>query len=371
MIGAGRLAIALGVASVAIARGGTAQPAIADSSVVLAGLVVAKESGIPVGYSVVSIPALGELGRERYTTAQGAFAFLGLPAGTYRLRAKHLGYSARDVDVQLTKGRTEVRVELTQIALRLAAVRVVARQECTNPGPPDTVLSPEFATLFEQVRQNAERLRLLVERYPYRYFVERTFFDQLRNGESRLVATDTVGFHSDHGWRYRPGQMISTVVGGRRREYVMNLPSLVDVVDSAFLANHCFRYAGTDTLSGETLLRVDFYAAKGLRGPDVDGAVYLDTTTLQIRGARVALTRPPSVFRGIQGMTATTIFDEVVPSIPIPAYVTGTKILRSRPGPQAPVSAAETQRLLEVQFLRDLPGTPPTSSAPPGGLGRL
>ena len=365
MIRAIGLSTALAVAWAAIPRSGTAQVANADPLVVLAGVVVAKEDGAPLGYSVVSIPALGEIGRERYTTPQGAFAFPGLPAGMHRLRVKHLGYSPRDVDVQVTPGRTELRVELTRIALRLAAVRVVAREECTSPGPPNPTLVPEFATLFEQVRQNAERLRLLMERYPYRYFVERSFFDQLRNGESRFVATDTVGFQSDHGWRYRPGRMISTVVEGHRREYLMNLPTLVDVVDSAFLANHCFRYAGTDTVGGRTLVRVDFYAAKWLRGPDVDGAVYLDTATFQIRAARVALTRPPALLRGVQGMTATTIFEEVVPSIPIPSYVTGTKILRSRAGPRAPVSAIETQTLLGVRFVRDLPGSPTGTPTPP------
>src|SRR3712207_8109451 len=65
--------------------------------------------------------------------------------------------------------------------------------------PPRSTLFPyttlfRSATLFEQVRENADRLRLLVDRYPYRYFVERSFFDRLRNGESRLVATDTIGF---------------------------------------------------------------------------------------------------------------------------------------------------------------------------------
>ncbi|MFN2565427.1 MAG: hypothetical protein ABR499_10510 [Gemmatimonadaceae bacterium] len=245
-------------------------------------------------------------------------------------------------------------------------MRVVAREECTNPGPPDPTLSPDFATLFEQVRQNAERLRLLVERYPYRSFVERTFFDRLRSGESRLVARDTVAYQSDHGWRYKPGRIISTIVERHRREQVMNLPSFVDVVDSAFLVNHCFRYAGTDTLGGRTLLRVDFYAAKRLREPDVDGAVYLDTATFQIRGARFALTRPPRGLRGVEGVMATTIFEEVVPSIPVPAHVTGTKILRARPGPRAAVSAIEMQTLLEVRFLRELPGSPASSPAPPG-----
>lgn len=366
MTRAGRFAATVAVACAALPRDGGAQ-ASADSSAVLVGVVVAREGGAPLGYSVVSIPGIGERGRERYTTAQGSFAFFGLAPGTYRLRVKHLGYSPRDVELSLAEQRSEVRVELTRIAVRLAAVRVVAREECTSPGPPDAAAFPELATLFGQVREAAERMRLLVDRYPYRYYVERSFYDQLRNGESRLVSLDTVGFQSDHGWRYRPGRMISAVGDGRRREYVLNLPGLVDVVDSAFLANHCFRYAGIDTLGGRMLLRIDFYAAKRLRGPDVDGAVYLDTASYQIRGARVALTRPPGLVRDLQGMTATTLFEEIVPSIPLPVYVAGTKILRSRPGPQARVSAIETQRLLEVRFVRELPGAPVASPSPPPG----
>ena len=99
------------------------------------------------------------------------------------------------------------------------------------------------------------------------------------------------------------------------------------------------------------------------------GDQYLDTATFQIRGARVTLTRLPSGLREIQGMMATTTFEEVVPSIPIPSYVAGTKILRSRSGRRARVATIETQVLLEVRFLRDIPGTssaPPTPPPPPG-----
>jgi hypothetical protein len=330
------------------------QPA---STVLLTGIVVGKESGLPLGYSVVSIPALGEAGRERYTTAEGTFAFPGIPRGAYTLRVKHLGYAPRDVPVDTIQERADIRVELTRVAVRLATVRVVAREACARPGPPDVTLAPELATLFEQVRQNADRLRLLVERHPYRYFVERSFFDQFRDGETRLVKTDTVAFVSSHGWRYKPGRMISTVTERGGREYVLNLPSLVEVGDSAFIANHCFRYAGTDTIGARTTLRIDFYAAQRLRGPDVDGSLYLDTATFQIRAARVALTQMPASFRPLQGLSATTLFDEVVPSVPVPSFVVGTRILRTRRGSRSLTSTIETQTLLDVRFLKDVPGT--------------
>jgi hypothetical protein len=108
----------LAAACVAIPQDGAAQAASSDSSAILAGVVVGKEDGVPLGYSIVSIPALGEKGRERYTTAHGGFAFPGLAAGTHRLRVKHLGYSPHKVDVAVTQGRTEIRVKLARIAVR-------------------------------------------------------------------------------------------------------------------------------------------------------------------------------------------------------------------------------------------------------------
>ena len=118
---------------------------------------------------------------ERYAGPQGTFAFPDLPPGTYTLRVKHLGYTPADVPVQVVRGRVDVRVALERVVVRLPAV--VVRPECTSPGPPDPVAARDFAILFDQVRQNAERYRLLAEQYPYEYLVERTFSDQLRNGE--------------------------------------------------------------------------------------------------------------------------------------------------------------------------------------------
>jgi len=360
-----RLAAYFAAICASLSGAAAAQITPPESSAVLGGSVTERERGLALGYSVVAIPALGSLGSERYTSADGRFVFSGLPPGTYRLRVKRLGYSPREVELRLGPGRTDVVVELTRVALRLDAVRVVARSECLSPGPPDPYLASQFAILFDQVRQNAERYRLLRDRYPYQYTVERTFTDSLRNGQMRRLSTDTVAFASDAGWRYAPGRMISPI-DLQAGERVLVLPTLADVVDSAFLANHCFDYAGLDTIGGTTLIRVDFRAAKRLRTPDVDGSVYLDTATYQIRGARVQLSRVPTWLRGVRALTARTLFEEVVPSIPIPSHVTGTTTFRPRSGALAPVLGVETQVLIKVLFKGEIPGDVPTDKPPRG-----
>jgi hypothetical protein len=329
---------------------------------VLAGVVVGQDAGTPLGYSVVSIPGIGPLGTERYAGPRGTFAFPDLPPGAYTLRVKHLGYAPAEVPVQLLRGRVEVRVALTRVVVRLPVV--VVRPECTTPGAPDPAAAPDFAVLFDQVRQNAERYRLLAREYPYQYVVERTFSDQLRNGEYPITRVDTVTFASNTGWRYAPGRMVRTEVSGWRREQVLTLPTLADIVDSAFLANHCFFYAGLDTLTGVTLLRVDFLTAKRLRAPDIDGSVYLDTATYQIRGDRIRLTRVPAAVSGLEGVSATTLFQEVVPAVPIRSYVVGRNVFSPRPGPQTRVASIETQILLEVRFLRAIPGADAPAARP-------
>jgi iron complex outermembrane receptor protein len=85
-----------------------------DSTGTIVGIVVTKEGGVPLGYSVVSAPALN---RERFTNIEGKFALADLPAGSVQLRVRHLGYSPVDLSVVVRAGQADtVRVALTHIA---------------------------------------------------------------------------------------------------------------------------------------------------------------------------------------------------------------------------------------------------------------
>ena len=138
---------------------------------------------------------------------------------------------------------------------------------------------------------------------------------------------------------------------------MMQLPTLAQFADTAFIDNHCFYNGGTESLDGAELLRVDFIAASRIADPDVNGAMYLDPATFQIRRAVLHLSRIPNGVAGLAELEAVTYFGDVLSSIPIIAGVMSVnRFVADKLRPQAPVAAHEDLRLLTVRFLRGRPG---------------
>jgi hypothetical protein len=129
-------------------------------------------------------------------------------------------------------------------------------------GTVDPRVGLELATLFEQVKENAERNRLLSRSHPFELDVERKITKPEPMLEARFVAYDTVVRSSERKWRYAPGKMLGTrdyadgVFAGRWS--TLTMPELADFADEAFLNSHCFDFEGTDVVDGDTLLRIDF-----------------------------------------------------------------------------------------------------------------
>ena len=326
-----------------------------DSTGTIIGLVTTREGNVPLAYSVVSAASLG---RERFSDAQGVFALAGLPAGALQLRVRHLGYSPADLNVTVRAGQTDtVRVSLAHIAVRLTAIDVRAYPECKNPGPPKASADSAFATVFDQLKQNAEQYRLLTDTYPFIYATERTLSSTLVNGDSRTERIDTLVVTSTR-WTYKPGTLVVRTRRGFTSSTSMNIPTLVNFAEKSFLENHCFYNGGLETVDGVELLRVDFNAAAKIKDPDVDGSMYLDPVTFQIRRSVLKLSKIPSGLRGLAETEAVTLFGEVLPSIPVIADITSVNRFQadSKKPATAEASANERQRLISVRFTKGMPG---------------
>jgi len=231
-------AVATGLLLLAAVAPARAQ-ASPDTTGTIVGIVTTKDGGVGLAYSVASIASLG---RERFSNADGVFALAGLPLGTVQLRVRHLGYSPVDMSVTIRAGETDtIRVSLAHIAVRLTAVNVRAYPECKNPGPPKASADSAFATVFDQLRQNAEQYRLLTDTYPFIYAVERTLSSTLVNGEARTERIDTLVVSSAR-WEYKPGTIIRRARGAN--PVTMNIPTLVNFAENSFLENHCFYNGG-------------------------------------------------------------------------------------------------------------------------------
>ena len=349
-----RLFCLAATSAAAIGQPAHAQITRADSTGTIVGVVVTKEGGVPLSYSVVSAPSLG---RERFSNASGVFVLADLPAGTLQLRVRHLGYSPADLSVTVRSGMTDtVRVPLTHIAVRLSAVQVQAYPECRDPGVPKASSDSAFATVFDQLRQNADQYRLLTETYPFIYAVERTLSSVLVNGTTRTDRVDTMVVGSNR-WTYKPGAVVTRIGRARSSQVAMNIPTLVNFADKAFLDNHCFHNGGRETVDDTELLRVDFVAASRIKDPDVNGSMYLDPETFQIRRSVLRLTKIPPGLVGLVETEAITRFGEVLPSIPVIADLSSVNRFRiQEKQPLSEASANERQRLIRVQFVKGMPG---------------
>jgi hypothetical protein len=331
----------------------------------IVGIVTMKDGGLPLSYSVASAPAIG---RERFSDAQGVFTLGDLPAGSVQLRVRHLGYSPADISVIVRAGRTDtVRVQLSHIAVRLTAMQVRAYPECRNPGAPRASSDSAFATVFDQLQQNADQYRLLANTYPFVYLAERTFSTTLANGEVRMESVDTIRFESGNTWRYKPGELVvrgsgSGVFGGSMS---MNIPTLAHFADKVFLDNHCFYNGGLESVDGVEMLRIDLVAASRIAQADVNGSMYLDPVSFQIRRSVLRLSKIPPGLSGLVETEAVSYFSEAFPSIPVIAGIESiNRFAVNARRPTSPAAANEQQRLIRLQFLKGLPGESVKKPAP-------
>jgi hypothetical protein len=338
------------------------------------GTVVSAGDGEPVPYATV----LGPDTLGRFADANGRFSLGNLSAGTYRIRARMLGYAPLDIDVVVDSSRTPVRLRLSPIALHLATVPVTARnnKRCVATGLPADLATP-LGRVYDQLRTNVDRYHLLRDRYPFSVRREEILFvhfgsPDADDSQDSTTAIDTVLYDSRERRRYQVGTITyteSTPTG--RRRMLMYLPTFADLTDSAFLATHCFEYGGDRT--GE--IRIDFRPADKISDPDVAGSVYLDDTRYIVRRAEFRMTKPDRVRPPIIGLTVTTTFKELVPSVPILDKTEGEQPLtsiRRLLDPSATTTTVvaramrEHDRIIDHTFIADTIGAEPTVQlAPP------
>jgi hypothetical protein len=340
-----------------IANPASSQMLRTESTGTVVGAVVIKESGLPLPYSTVSVPALS---KQRFTNDSGTFTFPDLPIGPTKLRIRHLGYTPVEITVDVRPGGVDtVRVVLQHIVVQLSPVAVRADAECVEPGVPTATMGDSaFLTVFEQLRLNADQYRLLTDHYPFRTLTERRLAHTLVNGDLRIDSIDTLVIDSRLRWTYRPGDVLTR--SGQTRynsgTLMLNIPTIAQFADQPFLDNHCFYNGGTETIDGVELLRVDFVAAARISTPDVSGSMYLDPKTFQIRRSVLRLSRIPREVSGLLGTEAVTIFEEALPSVPVIAGITSVNRLENNRRGSSTAFMNEQQTLLKVEFMNGRPG---------------
>ena len=332
-------------------------PRLAAQNATIVGQTVLQGGALTIGYAVVST-APG--GREQFSDADGRFIIRDLRPGTIHLSARRIGYAPFDTALDVHPGDTlRVRLEMRLITIQLPAVHTLAKA-CAHPGGSSDLIGADLAVLFDQVKQNAERNRLLARTYPFELSIERRITKPEPMLEARFVAYDTVLRSSLRDWHYAPGRMLGTrevesgVFGGKW--ITLTMPELADFADSTFLDNHCFDFAGLESVDGDTLIAVDFRPAPVVRQPDVSGTLFLDPKTYQLRLTLVALVNLTKHLEDqISGQVVRATFKEILPGVPVLDVVSSAVFPKTEPNKPSTEPATETQRTLFVRFLSGRP----------------
>ena len=316
----------------------------------LRGTVIGAETGQPLGFSIVSLipPA-----SKRFTNATGAFAFPDVGAGKYVLSVRQIGYAPLDTPIVVrADSATTLVLRLRHLAIELPPVTIAATQ-CTNPGPPDSS-DTALRAVFDQLQENSRRFELLADSYPFRYQLEQTVRYVNQRGDTGRPMTKRMWLSSSDNREhpYAVGRVVERGWGPWGDDVLLiHSAALEDLGNPSFVANHCFRLAGRDTMGGETLVRIDFEPATRIPTADIAGAAYLDSITYRLRFTETTLTRPErSALTNVRDVRFRTRFRTVTHGIALQDSLTA--ITTYRFGQDRRI---ETQRTLEVRFRRPLP----------------
>ena len=346
---------------------------------ILQGSVTGSILNVELPFAVVSIP---QLSIERFTDQQGRFSIAAVAIGRHDVIIRRIGFRPFHGTVVIEAAQpTRLDVQLTQLPAQLATRVVQAMTRCPRPGAPDRVRDPIVASLVELLRENAERYRLLASQHPFRYLQLRAM-GVLRDSGLVVQQLDTVMIVSLARGTYRPGRIVSRVRapnGGT--DFVMSLPTILDLADDLFARNHCFAYGGVMSHSGETWLRLDVRAADAIRGPDVHGSFYIDSASSELRRMDLSMSRAdrlPVQLRNVEAVDVVTSFVGIAPGLSVIDQVCGLNRLRKptinaapSAANSAPSTPTELQHLLGFEFTAPPPGVRKSGAVAPPASWRL
>jgi hypothetical protein len=318
---------------------GTALSAAGAQNATVTGQVVLRDDGQPLGYTTIAVLSQGT---QRLAGENGSFA-LTLPPGEVRLRFKRIGFVPKDTTLVIAANDTaRIRVEMARLVIRLPDIAVSGA--CTDKTPvgdkPAVV-----AELFEQVKQNAERMKLLAQEKPFT--MTAVHYGRFIDGDNRVTNPRTDTLERPALLKpYRPRGVVFPITDGPYKGGTgIMMPELPDLADTAFTNNHCFWYAGQERLRNDSVIRVDFepvpWLAKEL---DLEGSIYLRVDGYQLVGMYTKLNRIPPTNRILREYTNRAWFIELVSGVSVvdehvlmnvfrdnrPAYVQTGKVIGIR-----------------------------------------
>jgi hypothetical protein len=242
-----------------------------------------------------------------------------------------------------------------------------------------------LARVLASIRKNAEAASTFARQYPFllRFAVSHTS----HNADGMTLPRDyedTVRLYQDGvAWLYRPGKLLpspgdTTGAGYGLGVYMrfwdaraqphgqeVRIPTLLHFADANFLDNHCFSVHAEDT----STVRVDFIADRRIRGPDVNGSLFVDARRGLVTKLVMRVTQIPAntdcaakaveCRTNVDRIEVTTTFDEAFAGVPVESGRVAVQRFKAASDSGQTGEYREESRRLNMSFYGRRPGEPP------------
>jgi hypothetical protein len=336
-----RRALAAGALASATLAGAAGAQAAGTAAV--RGTVLSAEDGRPVALAMVGVPGTE---RTTFTAADGTFVLDSLAAGPTAVRVEQVGRVRADTTVAAPASGLVIRLAAQAIALE--GIQVSASQgECTTGGFTQPSTAGQLVAVMEELRKNAVRQHLLVERFPYtaRWARTRQVVDAGGAAQQSRADTLTVSMPAPPVVYARGAVLVNR--GGN--QYDLRMPNVGSLTQAEFQSAHCFRYGGVREVEGRRMYAVDFVPTRDVTTTDVTGTLYVDPADFVMRRAEFHVVALPAEI-AYRGLDVVATFADVRPSMPLLSTLDFTQQLRNGR------IQVEQRKLIGVQFTGADPG---------------
>lgn len=259
-------------------------PVGASAQTVLVRVVDAQTSGPVVGALAYLDDAEGRTVKNTLTDERGRGLFVGIPAGTYRVRAEMIGMgTAQTALFDVAEGATvtqEIRMESSAIQLEGIEVETESDRCTVRPGDEGALV----AQVWDEARKALSAASLTDQRGRYRYETVKyerqidretgVIIDEERNRREGYMETPFESHPAEdlveNGFVQRDGQ-----------DYLYMGPDASVLLSDPFLDTHCFKLAGR----GENgLVGLGFEpTGENKTVPDIAGTLWIDPETAELQ----------------------------------------------------------------------------------------
>ena len=261
-------------------------PAVASAQTVLIRVINAEGSEPLVGAIAYLVDGSGGMVKNGLTDDRGRALFIGIPAGSYIVRAEMIGMATAETAMfSISAGATiteELRLESSAIQLEGIEVELDAGRCEIRPGGEGLLV----ATVWDEARKALEAAALTDQRGAYRYETMR--YDRRIDRGSGVVLSEDQSSRDGYmstPFESRPAEDLATngFVQRDGREFLYYAPDATVLLSDSFLDTHCFKMSGGGRNdAGEIGLGFE-PTGETKRVPDIAGTMWLDPETAELR----------------------------------------------------------------------------------------